>query len=115
MTVFIGLLLLVVLAFVGFGFYVNEKYHTLASPLSSSLREIRLETAEAHQLVERILEGDVQSDVSAVWFELDQVLGRFGRISKSRNTPSRCFCPSVRLSAFSITISALLKKLTPIK
>ena len=77
MIVFIGLLLLVVLAFVGFGFYVNEKYHTLASPLSSSIREIRLETAEAHQLVERILEGDVQRDVSAVWFELDRVLDRF--------------------------------------
>ena len=77
MIVFIGLLLFVVLAFVGFGFYVNEKYHRLASPLSSSLREIRLETAEAHQLVERILDGDVQRDVSTVWFELDQALDRF--------------------------------------
>ena len=77
MIFFIGLLLLVVLAFVVFGFYVNEKYHRLASPLSSSLREIRLEIAEAHHLFERILDGDVQRDVSMVWFELDQALDRF--------------------------------------
>ena len=77
MIVFIGLLLLVVSAFVGFGFYVNEKYHRLASPLSSSLREIRLETAEAHRLVENIIEGAVQHDGTTVWFELDQALDRF--------------------------------------
>ena len=77
--VFIGLLLFVVLAFVGFGFYVNEKYHRIASPLSSSLREIRLETIEAHRLVERILDGDGQRDVSSLWFELDQALDRFQR------------------------------------
>jgi PAS domain S-box-containing protein len=77
MIVFIGILLVFILAFVGFGFYVNEKYHRLASPLSSSLREIRLETTEAHHLVERILDGDTLRDVSSVWFELDQALDRF--------------------------------------
>jgi PAS domain S-box-containing protein len=84
MIILIGLLLIFILAFIGFGFFINEKYHRLASPLSSFLRDIRIKTVNTHRVVEKILDGDVHHDMQMVWFELDRTILNFQQIPEDR-------------------------------
>ena len=77
MMIFVGLLLLIISVLVAFSFYLNEKNQRILSPLRNAVRYVELETTEAHQWVESLLESQAKIDFDYVWFQLDQSTFKF--------------------------------------
>ena len=72
--------MLIITLLVTFGLYVNEKNRMIVSPLKTSVHYLQVETTEVHLWIQKMLEGQVKSDIEYVWFQLELSVTNFREI-----------------------------------